>query len=106
MGFAHFLKGFTGYLTSLFTPFPTTLQQAADHPYPLLAVIFVLLLILRGSFMRAFIFVLAALIFLAGLYYNTIESDMPGQIRVVVFAAAALVSLTLILYQFFIKSEH
>ncbi len=98
MEFAYFLR-------NLFLNFPVTKEAFLENPYPVVISFLVLIMLIKRKVAFLFYFLIALIIFLAGLYYGIVNPVASDAINIAIFAGCSIVAIGLILFRLLIKTS-
>lgn len=96
---------FVNFAKDLFLNFPTNLDQFIDNPYPVVLLVFLLFLILRGKFGFLFYFLVGLTIFLFGLFYGFVNPIAEKTVSILIFSVCSIIAFGLLIFKLLVKSN-
>jgi len=99
------IKDFIDFIKITILKFPVNFEQLKENPLPPFIAILLLYFLIKGKFKKFFNILLIILIFMFGYFYGILQPFDNQTISIAIFAFSALISLVLLIFNFFVKDE-
>lgn len=97
------INDFIDFIKSNIFEFPTSIDKVKENPLPPFLTLILLYMLIRGRFRKFFTTLFILIIFLFGYFYGIVQPLDNQTISITIFAFSTLISLVLLIYNFFIK---
>jgi hypothetical protein len=99
------LKDFIDFVKNTALKFPINIEQLKENPLPPFILIILLFLLLRRKFKKFLNTIIILIIFMFGYFYGIVHPLENEAISIAIFAFSTLISLVILIFNFFIKDE-